>query len=208
MRVLLFLPLLLPLLACGDKDDTNVPPEADTDTDTDGDTDADADADADADSDADADADSDADADADSDADTDVVTFQRSGFSYDPINYGWDGGESVEIQDGKGNLLCLFEFGTYSKGARTDCADCIEAWDVGFYGYTGTGTACDDYSYTKKFTRGMGYATVVEYDGVTYIDALMGFDTAAKLWRPIGDIIFTGANPVNYTIVDGEPAWE
>ncbi len=70
--------LLIPaclLLACGDKEETDAPPDtgpSDTDTDTDADTDSDTDADGDADSDADADADSDADA--DTDADTDVGT--------------------------------------------------------------------------------------------------------------------------------------
>ncbi len=52
----LLLACVLPLAACGDKDDT-APPEGDTDTDTDADGDTDADSDADADTDADSDPD-------------------------------------------------------------------------------------------------------------------------------------------------------
>jgi len=47
--------------SCGDKDDTGVPPEADSDTDADSDADTDTDSDADSDVDCDVDADSDAD---------------------------------------------------------------------------------------------------------------------------------------------------
>jgi len=64
------------LLACGDKDETDAPPDtgpADTDTDTDADTDSDTDADSDADADTDADSDADADADADTCCGTGMV---------------------------------------------------------------------------------------------------------------------------------------
>ena len=56
-RLLLLLLAWLPLVSCGDKDDSGSGPVGDTDTDTDTDTDADADSDMDTDGDADADTD-------------------------------------------------------------------------------------------------------------------------------------------------------
>jgi len=54
-HALVFALILIPLTACGDKDDSSEPPEGDTDTDTDTDSDSDSDSDSDTDADSDTD---------------------------------------------------------------------------------------------------------------------------------------------------------
>jgi hypothetical protein len=79
---------------------------------------------------------------------------------------------------------------------------------VSFYGAPPKGSDCGSYTLPQEFIRGMGYAPAVTHDGQSYTDALMGYDTARKVWRPIGQIDFGGSNPVDYTSFDGEPCWE
>ncbi len=130
--LLLPLALMLPLLACGEKEDSG--PDT-TEGDTDTDSDADSDTDSDSDSDADTDADSDADTDADADPDAPVV-LSADAYCYQAGEgdkfYQWmaicdvsdpQGVETIEAFDMDNNLVTVSEGSSEVSSYMLVCAD-------------------------------------------------------------------------------------
>jgi hypothetical protein len=126
--------LLLGLLACGSADEAKDDTSGDTAADTSGDTDTDTDADTDTDTDSDTDTDTDTDSDSDTDTDTAVET-QTGLLTWNgaaTVDGDYVGTEQVLLLGdyGLGETACQVDYDVISTAPRSDCSECVWAYDV------------------------------------------------------------------------------
>ncbi len=137
---------------------------------------------------------------------------QRSGYSFNQIDYAWDGGETLVVPgaDG-GDPACVVEASTGGNlNEGHDCAACDDAWDVRVYSYAGTGPLCADLGLddSREVVRSWGYAASAPHDGGTLAHALFAKNPDGD-WVIVGQATVPGATySVEYVLFDGQPAWE
>ena len=137
---------------------------------------------------------------------------ERSGYSYNPIDYSWDGGETLVVPgaDG-GDPACVVEAGTSGNLSTThDCAACDAAWELRVYSSAGTGPMCADLGLddAREVIRSWGYAASAPHDGGSLTDALFAKNPDGD-WVIVGQAAVPGASlQVEYVLFAGEPTWE
>ena len=137
---------------------------------------------------------------------------ERSGYSYNPIDYSWDGGETLVVPgaDG-GDPACVVEASTGGNLSTThDCSVCDQAWELQVYSYAGTGPLCADLGLdeSREIVRSWGYAASTSHDGATLTDALLAKNPDGD-WVVVGQATIPGAaGQVDYVFFAGQPAWE
>jgi hypothetical protein len=108
--------------------------DGETTTETVGDTDTDTDTDTDSDTDADTDTDTDADTDTDMDTDTDperVGVLSRVGVAVAGVDFvGTEDLIFIDGAYGTGEVLCQIRSTLTASGPRSDCPDCLFAFDL------------------------------------------------------------------------------
>lgn len=107
-------------------------------------------------------------------------------------------------------MNCRVEGGSWGDqlSGAGGCADCTVAWDLTVVYAAGTGPRCENLGLNVQTTtsRAMGYAPTHDDGTTVHTNALLARDPSGT-WAFVGTVD-PSANPITYTLEQGEPSWE